>query len=234
MDARPRPRRHDRRDRQRDRHTGGARGRGAGHDRLAHRHRAHGGPLRRQPRCARRPRGDRSARGCGRHDTPTPRSGVLHERGRLALPARHDGIAHLCRGLGARGGARRRRHRRCDSRRRARADRLRGLAPVPRPRTRRVRRAAHRARPGARSAGSDDRRRRGRAGHLLAGAHDPRSVQPRGHHADGDASRRRLRGGRDRRVPAAARRTRSAGRRSPPSVASISTPTSSTSFPERR
>ena len=34
----------------------------------------------------------------------------------LALPARHDGLADLRRGLGARGGARRRRHRRCDRR----------------------------------------------------------------------------------------------------------------------
>jgi N-carbamoyl-L-amino-acid hydrolase len=49
-----------------------------------------------------------------------------------------------------------------------------------RPRTRRVRRAAHRAGPGARGAGSDNRRRRRGAGNLLAGAHDPRSVQPRG------------------------------------------------------
>ncbi len=39
--------------------------------------------------------------------------------------------------------------------------------------------------------GRDDRRGRGRAGHLVAGAHDRRPVEPRRHDADGDAPRRR-------------------------------------------
>ena len=57
----------------------------------------------------------------------------------------------------------------------------------------RLRRAAHRAGPGAGGAGRHDRRGHGRAGHLVAGADPDRPVQPRRHHPDAAAPRRRLR-----------------------------------------
>ncbi len=69
----------------------------------------------------------------------------------------------------------------------------------------RLRRAAHRAGSRPRSRGLRHRRRRGRAGHLVARAHHRRPVEPRRHHADGDAPRRRLRRRRDRRFRAAPR-----------------------------
>ena len=107
--------------------------------------------------------------------------------------------------------------RRAAPRRRAGAHRLRGSAAVPGPAAARVRRAAHRAGSGARSRGRDDRRGHRRAGHLVDRADDHRPVEPRRHHADGDAPRRRLRRGRDRGVRPPARRPRWARRRSRPS-----------------
>ena len=65
--------------------------------------------------------------------------------------------------------------------------------PVPGGGPARLRRAAHRAGSDPRGRRHHDRRRRGRAGHLLDRAHDRRPVGPRGHDADGDAPRRRLR-----------------------------------------
>ena len=53
--------------------------------------------------------------------------------------------------------------------------------------------------------GLDDRRGRGRAGHLLDRIHPDRPVEPRRHDADADAPRRRLCRGGDRRLRAAAR-----------------------------
>ena len=110
-----------------------------------------------------------------------------------------------------------------------------GDAAVPGPAPARLRRAAHRAGPGAGGAGRHHRRRHRGAGHLLAGADAHRPVQPRRHHADAAAPRRRLRRGRGRHVRAATSPTSSAATRSAPSAGSTSTPTWSTSWrPGRR
>ena len=94
--------------------------------------------------------------------------------------------------------------------------------------------------------GVDDRRGHRRAGHLVDRAHDHRPVEPRGHHADDDAPRRRLRrrprsrsfvraargrarsaAGRDRRphraAPEPRQRGRRAARRSPSTCATPTT-----------
>ena len=96
-----------------------------------------------------------------------------------------------------------------------------GRMPCPGPAAARLRRAAHRAGPGARGRGHHDRRGHRRAGHLVAGAHRSRGqsnhagTTPMAH-----APRRRLRRRRDRRRSCASSPTRSAAPRSAPSAAS--------------
>ena len=68
-----------------------------------------------------------------------------------------------------------------------------------------VRRAPHRAGPGARRRRHHHRRRRRPAGHLVAGDRDHRPIQSRRHDADAPAARRRLLRRGDRHLPAAAR-----------------------------
>ncbi len=220
--ARSRPRRDDRRDRQRRRHPcrHGPVAR-AGDDRIAHRHGAHRRSLRRHPRRARRPRGARDADPARRGDAAAGRRRLLHRRGGLALRAGHARLARVRRRTGAGGGARRaRRRRRRTCRRRARPHRLRRPDAVPgRRRAARVRRAAHRAGPGARARGHHDRRGHRRAGHLLDAARHRRPERPRRHDADGHAPRRRLRGRGDHRRGARGSPSASAPRRWPPSVA---------------
>ncbi len=64
-------------------------GAGAGDDRQPHRHRAHRRPLRRQPRRAGRAGGGRDARAPRRAHPPPDRRRLLHQRGGRPLPARH-------------------------------------------------------------------------------------------------------------------------------------------------
>ena len=78
----------------------GTRGRPAGDDRLAHRHRAHRRPLRRQLRRAGRAGGgaDAAAMPASRTRAAAGRR-LLHQRGRRALRARHDGQPGVPGGL---------------------------------------------------------------------------------------------------------------------------------------
>ena len=89
-----------------------------------------------------------------------------------------------------------------------------GDAALPLVRPQAYRRAAHRAGPGARRRGHHDRCGREPAGHLVAGTEHRRPGQPRRHHADAAAPRRRLCRGGDRRLRAhaGARARRQPGR----------------------
>ncbi len=169
VDARPRPRRHDRRGGQRGRRARRARRPGAGHDRLPHRHRAHRRPVRRQPRGAGRAGGGGDAGRCRGHHAPPARRGLLHRRGGRALPSRHAGQPGLRRWHDGRGGARRRGDRRRPPRRRAGPHRLPRRRAVPGRPALRLRRAAHRAGAGPRGRRHHHRCRHRCAGHLLAG-----------------------------------------------------------------
>ena len=95
-------------------------------------------------------------------------------------------------GLAARGGARRRRHRRCDaSATSSCASATPGRCRARRPRPHAFVELHIEQGPVLEARGHHDRRGRRRAGNLVAGAHGRRAVQPRRHHADGDAPRRR-------------------------------------------
>ena len=173
---------------------------------LAHRHRAHWRPLRREPGRAGRPRSDRSARSRRRDDAPTACRRVLHERGGLTLPTRHDGLADL---------------RRRSSRSEEALDissidgptvgdelariGYAGALPCPGPAPAAFVELHIEQGPVLEAQTRDDRSRRRGAGDLVAGAHDRRPVEPRGYDADVDAPRRGVRGGRDRLLRAAAR-----------------------------
>ena len=180
----------------------------AGDDRLAHRHRAHRRALRRQPRRARRARGRRRRSNAAGVVTRRPLvvAFFTNEEGARFAPDMLGSLVYV--GRPAAGGGARRAVAIDGKRARRRAARA-SATPAPRrcPRSSpaRVRRAAHRAGPGARRRGHHHRRGRGPAGHLVAGDRDHRPVQPRRHHADAAAPRRRLLRGGDRRVPARAR-----------------------------
>ena len=90
-----------------------------------------------------------------------------------------------------------------------------GPAPVPAAAAARLRRAAHRAGPGAGRRGRPDRRGAERAGHLVAGGDHHRPVQPRRHHADAAAARRRATSRRRSAASCATWRARWAAARSP-------------------
>ena len=142
------------------------------HDRLAHRHRAHRRPLRRQPR-----RAGRASRWSRRSNAPASRRArplavafFTDEEGARFAPDMLGSLVYVGRAA-ARGGARHRRR----STAPASATSWTASATPARARARaraaRLRRAAHRAGPGARGRGHHDRRGHRRAGHLLAGAH---------------------------------------------------------------
>ena len=185
-----------------------------GHDGFAHRHGAHRRSLRRQPGRARRARGRPDAERCRAHDAQAAGRRRFHRRGGCALPPGHGGVARLRRRDAAGGAVRHARHRRQGVQGRAGAYRLpRRCAGAAVPAAR-VRRASHRAGPGARPRGHHHRRRRGPAGHFVDRGADHRSVESRGDDADADAARRRLLRGRDRnvRAPAGAGTRRQPGR----------------------
>ena len=193
LDARPRPRRRHRRHRQRGRRPAGPLRWTAGDDRQPHRHGAHGRSLRRQPRRPRRPGGARDPDRARHRDRAPVRRRLLHRRGGRPLPAGHARQPRLRGRHGHRGRPRHHRDRRRRRGRRARPHRLSGPVPVSRPGPACVRRTPHRAGAGPRGGGCHHRRRHRCAGHLLDRVHGDRPVQPRRHHADAPAPRRRLR-----------------------------------------
>ena len=147
-------------------------GAAAGDDRLAHRHRAHRRPLRRQPRRAGRPRGGRDARTRAASSTRRPLAVAFftNEEGARFQPDMLGSLVYVG-GLPLEealdiGGHRRRPPSATSWRASATPGRCRARRRAPA----RVRRAAHRAGPGARGARRHDRRGHRRAGHLVAGA----------------------------------------------------------------
>ena len=164
-------------------------------DRLAHRHRRHRWALRRQPRGARRTRGDRDPGDARHRDAPADQRRLLHRRGRRPLRPGHARQPRVRRRHGPRGGARHhRRRRRRPTRRRAGAHRLCRAVAVPGGiGSARLRRAAHRAGPDPRGRGCDDRRRRRRPGHLVDRVDDHRTFGPCRYHSDATTPRSRLR-----------------------------------------
>ena len=142
---------------------------------------AHRRPLRRQPRRARRARGRRDARAARHRHRAPDRRRLLHRRGGRPLRARHARQPRVRRRHGARGGARRR----------GPSTTAPGSATSwPASATPARCRARRRAPPHAyvelhieqgpilEDEGVDDRRRRGRAGHLVDRADDQRARRP--------------------------------------------------------
>ena len=195
----------DRRDRQRRRHARRHRpDGGAGDDRQPHRHRAHRRPLRRQPRRAGRPGGGRDA-GAPRRAHPPPRGRrLLHQRGGRPLrsPTCSGSLVYVgglaveeALDVAAIDGP-------------TLGDELRRIGyagPVPCP----AARSPHafvelhiEQGPVLEAAGVDIGAVTGVQGISWQRADHRRPVEPRRHHADGDAPRRRLRGGAHRGVRA--------------------------------
>ena len=236
VDARPRPRRHDRRDRQRRRHPPRHRpGRGAGDDRLAHRHRGTGGRFDGNLGVL---AGLEVVETLEQHGVATRRPDrrrLLHRRGGQPLRARHARQPRVRRRDG-----RSRRRSTCGPSTTAPGSATSSTASATPARCRARRRRAPHAYvelhieqgPVLEDEGVDDRRRRGRAGHLVDRADDRRPRRP-------TPARRRCGcaatpGSRPPRSPSFARAHRGrrwAAPRSPRSAASRCTPTSSTSCP---
>ena len=131
--------------------------------------------------------GDRDPEGGRVRSCPTHRGRRLHQRGRRALRARHDGLARLCRRALRRGGAGDNRHRWHRSRRGAGTHRLCRRLGAGLLEAARLCRAAYRAGTRARARGRAHRRRGEPPGHLLAARHHRGRCQPRRHDADVDA-----------------------------------------------